>query len=130
MVPKRLDNLIKKGKDELELNKRTNVVYKFNCKDCVACYIGQTKRHLEIRIKEHQNGIKKHESNYSVVSNHRVACNHDFNWSSVSILHSEDNLKKREISEMIYIKKHKDSINLQKDTDNLNPIYDSILNVF
>lgn len=129
-VPRKLDCLISKGKDQLPANKRTNVIYKLTCNDCSACYIGQTKRYLETRIKEHFKDIKKHESNYSVVSNHRASYNHDFNWSAVFILHNESNFKKREIGEMIYIKKHKDSINLQKDTDNLNSIYDSILNVF
>ena len=114
-VPNRLNGIIK------------NVVYKINCKDCAACYIGQTKRHLEKRIKEHRNNIKRHESNYSVISNHRISYNHDFDWEFVSILHNEINIKKREIVEMIFIKKQNNAINLQRDTDNLNPIYNTII---
>ncbi|XP_071573785.1 uncharacterized protein [Temnothorax nylanderi] len=61
-VPKKLDALIKKGKDKLENSKCTGVVYKLDCSDCNACYIGQTKRHLETRIKEHCADINKHSS--------------------------------------------------------------------
>lgn len=37
--------------------KQMGVVYKINRSDCNACYIGQMKRHLKIRIKEHLNNI-------------------------------------------------------------------------
>lgn len=128
-VNNRLDKVIKKGKDVLPTYKRTNIVYKIACTNCDACYIGQTKRHLETRIKEHNSNIKKHYSNYSVISKHRTVLGHDFDWPNVTILHNEQNSKKREIGEMIFIKKHKDSINLQRDTENLNEIYNTILNL-
>lgn len=44
------------------------LVYIINCSNCNTCYIGQTKRHFETCLKEHQNNLKKHISNYSVVS--------------------------------------------------------------
>src|SRR5580765_437176 len=44
-VPKKLNTLIKRGKDRLPINNRTEVVYKLDCKNCNASYIGQTKRH-------------------------------------------------------------------------------------
>jgi len=43
------------------------------------------------------------------------------------MLHKERNRKKREIAEMFFIKKFNNNINLQKDTENLNPIYDKII---
>jgi len=36
---------------------------KINCKDCDQVYIGQTKRYLETRIKEHSN-IKNPSGNF------------------------------------------------------------------
>jgi len=45
----------------------------------------------------------------------------------VKILHKERNRKKREIAEMFFIKKFDNNINLQRDTENLNSIYDSII---
>jgi len=93
-------------------------------------YIGQTKRHLGIRIKEHLNNIRS-TSNFSVVTNHRLSFNHDFEWDKPNILHKERNRKKREIAEMFLIKKFgiNNNINLQKDTENLNPIYNKLISL-
>jgi len=126
-IPKKLDYAIKRGKDKLPKENMTEVVYKIDCKDCEATYIGQTKRHVNTRIKEHRNNIKLHSSNQSVVSKHRSDHLHDFNWTAFDILHHEKYTKKREIAEMFYIKKFNNTINLQKDTDNLNPIYDRMI---
>ena len=123
-MPKKLDVIIKKGKDKLDRDHETELVYRINCGNCDASYIWQTKRHLQTRIKEHQNDIKKDNGCRSVVSEHRLSCQHDFKWSDVDILHKEKNVRKREIAEMFFIKNQANTINLQKDTENLNPIYD------
>lgn len=128
-IPKKLDKLIKRGKDKLSKTDRTDIVYKIDCNKCDATYIGQTKRHLNTRIKEHINNIKVHTSNHNVISKHKTEYMHDFNWTSPNILHCEKHTRKREIAEMFFIKKHNNTINLQKDTDNLNPIYDNIIKV-
>jgi len=115
-IPKKLDTIILKGKDRLDTQRETEIVYKINCKDCDKVYIGQTKRHLATR-----------SGNFSVVTDHRLTFNHDFDWLKPNILHKERNRKKREIAEMFYIKKFDNNINLQKDTENLNSVYDSII---
>jgi len=126
-IPKKLDNVIKRGKDKLNNQQITEVVYKINCNDCDKVYIGQTKRHLVTRIKEHMNNIKNPSGNFSVVTEHRLSFNHNFDWDNPNFLHKEKNRKKREIAEMFFIKKFNNTINLQKDTENLNPIYDKII---
>jgi hypothetical protein len=126
-IPKRLNILIKKGKDRIDTNQKTDVVYMIECNDCDATYTGQTKRQLATRVNEHCRDIKKHPSNHSVISNHRSTYGHDFNWKEPKILHCEKHRKKREIAEMFFIKKFNNNINLQKDTDNLNPIYDTLI---
>ena len=55
-----------KNKDKLSPNVSSSLVYKFECVQCSACYIGETRRHLQTRIKEHirghpQSEIAKHE---------------------------------------------------------------------
>jgi len=119
-ISKKLNNLIKRGKDVLLDADKTNVVYKLDCKNCNATYIGQTKRHLRTRIKEHSNNVKLHKSLHSVISKHRLELEHEFDWTKPNILHSETFLRKREIAEMFYIKKFNNTINLHKDTYNLN----------
>ncbi|EZA47334.1 hypothetical protein X777_16385 [Ooceraea biroi] len=136
-VSNKLDVIIKRGKDVLVNGRKTGIVYKINCLDCDACYIGQTKRHLDTRIKEHKehkerikehkSDVKKHESNHSVVSKHRILNNYEFDWSNVHILVKEDHLKQGEIAEMFFIKRNSSSINLQRDTENLPVVYDIVL---
>ncbi|KAL6433470.1 hypothetical protein ACFW04_006535 [Cataglyphis niger] len=117
-VSKKLNSLIKRGKDGLPISNRTEVVYKII-----------TKRHLSIRVKEHFNNIKMHANNLSVISKHKLEFNHDFDWSVPDILHNEKHLRKREIAEMFFIKKFDNTINSQKYTENLNNIYDKLIKV-
>jgi len=126
-IPKKLDTVIRKGKDRIDVKRVTQVVYKIDCINCDMAYIGQTKRHVATRINEHKNNIKNSTGNFSVVTEHRLNFNHDFDWLKPIILHKERNRKKREIAEMFFIKKFDNNINLQKDTENLNSIYDSII---
>lgn len=104
-IPKQFDSIIKKGKDKIEANKLTEVVYKIDCCNCEVSYIGQTKRHIATRIKEHQSDIKKHIDNPSVVSRHRMELNHEFNWSEIKILHRERDTIKKESSLKCFLSK-------------------------
>ncbi|EZA61281.1 hypothetical protein X777_11988 [Ooceraea biroi] len=61
LTMERLDCIIKSGKDALPDSNKTGVVYRLKCKDCDACYVGQTKRHLATRVKEHRSDISKRE---------------------------------------------------------------------
>ncbi|XP_011342708.1 uncharacterized protein LOC105282454 [Ooceraea biroi] len=112
-----LDRFIRLGKDILSNYLKTNVVYRIDCEDCEVCYVGQTKRHLSVRVNEHKLNIKKRDDDLSVGSRHRIINDHNFDWSNVKILHQETHVRKREIAEMIFIRKQNNSINLQKDTE-------------
>ncbi|XP_071573819.1 uncharacterized protein [Temnothorax nylanderi] len=126
-IPKKLDCLIKRGKDKIDDLKQTEIVYKITCKDCNAIYIGQTKRHLCTRLKEHQKDIKKPAGKHSVVSEHRISRGHDFDWGNPEIMHRERLMRKRELAEMFFIKKSDNTINMQKDTESLNALYEHII---
>jgi len=126
-IPNKLDTIIRRGKDRMIAGRVTEVVYKIDCKNCEKVYIGQTKRHLSTRINEHKNNINNTAGNFSVVSQHRIEFDHDFDWCKLNILHKEPNRRKREIAEMFYIKKFNNNINLQRDTENLNCVYDNII---
>ena len=58
MVNKTLKSIIKLGKDSTNKWEQTNIVYKFNCKNCPATYIGKSKKALRVRINEHKNKKK------------------------------------------------------------------------
>jgi len=100
----KLRNIIKAHKDPLPNLCKKNVVYKLNCNNCEATYVGQMKRQLKTRIVEHRNHIKRNTSTHSVITDHRIISEHDFDWDNVEILNAERNLNKRLISEMINIK--------------------------
>jgi len=91
--------------------------------ECGAVYVGQTKRQLKTRISEHRSDINKKTGIPSVISNHRLTMGHEFDWNNVLILDKERFYKKRLISEMVFIKKQKVTINKQSDTELLSADY-------
>jgi len=123
----RLNKFIKVHKDLLPLLSRSNVVYKINCLHCDSSYVGQTRRLLKHRIEEHKNHIRRNITQTSVITEHRLKYSHDFDWDNVEILDEEVYFNRRLISEMIHIKKQHKGLNLQKDTELLDPIYSNII---
>lgn len=114
----KLDKIIKTGKDNLERGNVCNVIYKINCNDCSASYVGQTKRRLCTRIKEHRSDINKKTGSLSVISSHKLELDHDFDWENVTILDREQSYEKRLTSEMIHIKRQTNSLNIQLEIQN------------
>jgi len=73
-----LSKYIKTRKDQLDPLSRCCVVYKISCHECEASYVGQTKRLLKTRVKEHRTYIKKSSDSPSVLSDHRLELHLDF----------------------------------------------------
>jgi len=124
----KLTRLIKVHKDIDKPLSKNNVVYKIQCNDCEATYVGQTKRQLKTRLKEHKINIKSDQSKHSVISEHIMKYNHTFDWENTKIMDHESRYYKRIISEMIHIKEQKISLNLNSDTELLDDSYFDILN--
>lgn len=55
----KLNSIIKLYKDPVPELHRSNVIYKISCLNYEASYVGQTKRKLITRVKEHRSDIKK-----------------------------------------------------------------------
>jgi len=125
----KLDTFVKTHKDATEIMSKTNIVYKIYCKDCDVSYVGQTKRQIGTRIKEHKNNIKLDETRHSVITDHIENHKHTFDWNNVRIMDSESNYNKRIISEMLHIKEQRKGINLQKDTELLDESYFYLLDI-
>lgn len=66
----RLSKFIKTQKDKSERAENNNVVYKIFCNYCNSSYVGQTKRKLRTRLKEHKANIKLDPSKHSVLTEH------------------------------------------------------------
>ena len=93
-----MDKYIKVQKDICPHTSKSNVVYKISCNNCDASYVGQTGRQLKIRITEHRNHIRHNTSVRSVITEHRLQYDHDFQCDKVKILDEEPCFKKRLIS--------------------------------
>jgi len=131
----KINKFVRVHKDQTEHTHKKNVVYKIHCKDCDVSYVGQTKRQLRTRVKEHRdniielndNIIKLNESKHSVIPEHMLSCNHSFHRDKVKILDTELNYNKRLILEMLHIKEQFNSINSQKNTEFLDDAYFCLL---
>ena len=123
----KLSSFIKTHKDSLPTQNKRNVVYKINCSSCEVSYVGQTGRQLHTRISEHKNQIKRPSQRQSVITEHRVESGHDFEWEKVEILDTEPIFSKRLTSEMLYIKRQRNGINMQTDTENLHQTYSNLV---
>jgi len=123
----KLTGFIKRHKDGNKFESNNNIVYKINCNNCNASYVGQTKRQLKTRIKEHVKNIGTDESKHSVITKHILDKNHTLDWQNVKILDYENNYFKRLIAEMIHIKTQDNSLNSIDDIECLDPSYFNLL---
>ncbi|EFN65551.1 hypothetical protein EAG_02161, partial [Camponotus floridanus] len=67
--------------------------------------------------------INRNSLSSSVITDHRVNFDHDFKWEDARILDSESKFHKRLISEMLFIKRQSNDLNLQTDTECLHHSY-------
>jgi len=81
---------------------------------------------LQTRVGEHRSHIRRNSTQLSVITDHRLQAEHEFDWGYVKVLDQESNYNERLISEMIYIKKQKHGLNAQTDTALLDPIYSDL----
>ncbi|KYN38925.1 hypothetical protein ALC56_06685, partial [Trachymyrmex septentrionalis] len=125
--PNKMSKYIRVQKDTCPRTSKNNV-YKILCNNCDASYVGQTGRKLKTRIAEHRNHIRYKTSARSVITEHRLLHDHDFQWDDVQILDEEPSYRKRLILEMLHIKRQKNSLNLQTDTEGLHKAYLPIIN--
>lgn len=119
----KLSRHIHAQKDHLKNENKNNAIYKIECTECDVSYVGQTKRMVKTRMKEHRNQINRNVENQSVITIHRNSTGHEFDWQNIKILDLEKSYSKRCVSEMIHIKLQKNPINVMSDTDRLKPYF-------
>jgi len=88
-----------------ESNRDTSTgVYRIPCDDCSLCYIGETKRALTLRIREHQANCR-YQREHSAVVDHS-ATGHSWGFNRVQIVNTQRNTSKRKIAESLLIQNH------------------------
>ncbi|KYN50186.1 hypothetical protein ALC62_03602 [Cyphomyrmex costatus] len=108
------------------MGKKRNV-YKINCSQFEASYVGQTGRRLDTRITEHKKHVNRKSATHSVITDHTLQFGHDFDWDNCEILEVKRFYNKRLTAEMIFINRQEKGLNLQTDTDTLSRTYTDIL---
>ena len=115
--------LFTKLKSKTATPKRSNVVYKIDSKNCDGVYIGQTKRYLGERIREHKNNKKV----ATALNQHEQNSQHAFDFSNAKVLVTEKNFKARLMLEAIQIRRCPEAINFKSDVQALGNMYDTVL---
>ena len=121
-----LRKLLVAPKDKTKVEEQSGVVYRIPCSSCNKVYVGETKRVLGERLKEH---TAKTAYNLSAIAEHCQKTGHEPDLENVSVLCREDKFLPRKIREAIYIKKET-SPTLNRDGGReLSSIYDSLLEI-
>lgn len=107
LIPKssqKISQLLNSTKDRRASNERSGI-YKAVCDEpnCNAIYIGQTRRELKTRIKEHLNYIRNLEPYKSGIAHHAIEHRHNINENNFTLLKSEQFLNRLNILESLYI---------------------------
>ena len=88
----------------------------------IAMYL-MLARQADNYIRVYRNQIRHKTQENSVITEHRIDSGHDFKWEDVEVLDTEPILSKRLTSEMLFIKRQRNGINLRRDTEGLHQLY-------
>ena len=76
-------------KDHIPDDDESSAVYKINCRDCDASYIGETRRALRTRVSKHCRVMEKMDFSASVLAQHAWEHDHHIEWTSTCVLRVE-----------------------------------------
>lgn len=113
-------------KDPTPLLQQSNLVYELKC-ECDASYRGQTKQRLGNRVNQHMNHTNSKNVDHSALCKHAILHNHKPKWNDVKIICRETNGKKRDVLEMIAIKRATNCVNKQTDSILLSNAYQNLI---
>lgn len=119
-------------KDPIPKECQSSVVYEATC-ECGCQYIGITKQYLHSRFKQHIYDSKSKTNNsttqkkVSALSTHLAENNHNITFDDFKIIEREANYRKRNILEMLHIKKRNNTMNKITDAEHIKSFYDNII---
>ena len=97
-------------KDALEPTKQVGVVYKIPC-ECGKVYIGEKRRAMQDRIKEHDRDIRLARTQTFAVSEHANETGHLHIWKEVKFIDHDPHWSTRRVKENIHIRLHPNNTN-------------------
>ena len=92
-------------KDAIPDMKKSGVICCIPCAECLATYVGETKRKLCKRMDEHKSTVRMADFNVSAIAEHGWNAGHSVDWNGVTILDQHKNLHPRLALEAFHIRK-------------------------
>ena len=90
---------LQKGLDNSKKNK--NLIYRIPCLNCNKCYVDETSRNKQTRMKEHESDVRMFIES-SNVAKHANTENHSFDFTRPETLSLESNWRRRTIKESLF----------------------------
>ena len=110
-------NILNNAKGSTDKLERSGV-YRIQCDQCSASYIGQTQRALKQRLKVHLRTSNDRLGFAQHLKEHKHSCTENHN---IKLLHHETNINKLLLLEMFEIDKAKKNLNIQLLNDQTVP---------
>ena len=120
-----LRRILSYPKDCIPDDDKSSVVYKINCCDCDASYVGEMGRALKTHMSEHCRAVEKMDFSASALAQHAWEHDHHINWTSTCILNIESHYWSRISREVIYI--HRQPSSLNRDRGTMSDMYDFMI---
>jgi hypothetical protein len=98
--------MLRSVKDDLSL--KFPGVYRIPC-ECGKVYVGQARRSIETRCKEHMRHIRLDQPEKSAVAEHSVNTGHQIDFSNITILDRISGYVDRLMKEAIHIRQNKEN---------------------
>lgn len=118
----KLQNLLHNPKDKIETNNKSGI-YKITCNNCDKIYIGQTKRSIITRFKEHRAHIIYNRPSKSAVANHAISNNHNIDIDNLTLIKHITNKNQLDAWESIHIFKNKLILMNDDDAPIVSPLF-------
>lgn len=104
-----------KTKYTVPVANRSKLVYKVKCKNCDCVYIGETKQRLCDRCYRHELNIRNKKTvGSSMLSQHAINENHEFDFSKIKIVQRAPKYHSRKAAEAMHIIKNPTAVNYMK----------------
>ena len=90
-----LRRILSHPKDRIPDDDKSSIVYKINCCDFDASYVGETRRALKTRMSEHRRTVEKMDFSASALAKHAWEHDDHINWTSTRVLKVESHYRLR-----------------------------------
>lgn len=124
----KLNQFYSKKKDPIPDSELSDVVYKIDCNDCSAVYIGETAQRLKTRMQQHKSTVNTTTAPKTALAKHAKDNGHVFDFDGVTILERNRFKRKLQICEVNHIIFNQDNAcNFKSDTAHISPTYFNLL---